>query len=183
MKIIFLDIDGVLNSTRSMVARVGGWDVVPPSLNCLERGVEKRQKEMIDPVAVALLNRLTDADPSIRLVISSTHRLFAYNRGVLDLNLLKTYIRYLGVSGTVIGATPHIDVARGAEIKEWLNQHASSGAEPIESYIIIDDDSDMLTEQFARFVHTDNDVGLSMDNFRLAQGLLGITDDQLYRTR
>jgi len=62
-----------------------------------------------------------------------------------------------------VGITPNSkDRIRGYEIKRWLDQN-----EDVEAYAIIDDDSDMLEEQ--------------MKSFFLVDGYYGLTPNILYR--
>ena len=58
---------------------------------------------------------------------------------------------------TFVGTTHTRRTLRGEEIQEWLhNSHFK-----IEDYAILDDDSDMLPEQFVKFHHCDSWFGLS----------------------
>lgn len=65
MLVLFLDLDGVCNSTRFMVerAKAGTWDSADP----------KDWTNMLDPVAVALLNKVVEAT-GCKIVISSSWR-------------------------------------------------------------------------------------------------------------
>ena len=65
---------------------------------------------------------------------------------------------------TYCGRTPNIHVSeddfhekaeRGHQIKKWIE------CNPVEDYVIIDDDSDMLSEQLSHFFHCDNYIGLT----------------------
>ena len=59
-------------------------------------------------------------------------------------------------AGTYVGITGDRRTLRGQEIQEWLDTHPE-----IEDYAILDDDSDMLPEQFAKFHHSDPWFGLT----------------------
>ena len=59
-------------------------------------------------------------------------------------------------SGTYVGITGRRRSLRGQEIQEWLDVHSD-----VEDYAILDDDSDMLHEQFAKFYHSDPWFGLT----------------------
>ena len=48
---------------------------------------------------------------------------------------------------------------RGEEIKTWMDKESEKNE--IESYVILDDDSDMLPEQMSNFIHIDGQVGLT----------------------
>jgi hypothetical protein len=58
--------------------------------------------------------------------------------------------------GTYVGITGDRRTLRGEEIKDWLDNHPE-----VEDYAILDDDSDMLPEQFAKFHHSDPWFGLN----------------------
>ena len=58
---------------------------------------------------------------------------------------------------TFVGVTGTRRTLRGEEIKEWLDKEHFK----IEDYAILDDDSDMLPEQFKKFHHCDSWFGLS----------------------
>lgn len=58
--------------------------------------------------------------------------------------------------GTFVGVTGNRRNIRGEEIAEWLEQNPN-----VEDYAILDDDSDMLPEQFKKFHHCDSWFGLS----------------------
>ena len=50
------------------------------------------------------------------------------------------------------------DAQRGDEIREWLSKN------PVDNFIILDDDSDMLKSQLERFVQTSYNYGLRDDS-------------------
>lgn len=58
--------------------------------------------------------------------------------------------------GTFVGITGDRKKLRGEEIAEWLVKHPE-----VTDYAILDDDSDMLPEQFCKFHHCDGWFGLS----------------------
>lgn len=62
--------------------------------------------------------------------------------------------------GTYVGITPNHGSCRGDEIKTWIERTEEKGT-PIEYYAILDDDSDMLPEQMKYFHHCDPYYGLS----------------------
>lgn len=117
MKIIFLDIDGVLNSVA--------WLKTLPE--------PPRIDEMIDREAVRRLNRLLDETGGAKIVVSSTWRL---GKSVQN---LQEILEKFGCTGTVIGKAPYLGKRRGYEIQHWLSEQA----EQPERFVILDDDSDM----------------------------------------
>lgn len=55
-----------------------------------------------------------------------------------------------------VGITKTRRTLRGTEIQEWLNEHPD-----VTNYAILDDDADMLPEQFVKFHHCDGWFGMS----------------------
>lgn len=146
--VIFLDFDGVLNSTRSAIA-FGGYG-----------------EAQLDPVAVALvasLAKLADA----RVVVSSTWRLL-YSLGDLR-RILSNYSHAL--ADRVTDATPSLRSGhRGEEIEAWLTDNGTP------SYVILDDDADMLPSQLSCFVRVDGQYGFSSPDFRKALGIFNLRE-------
>lgn len=137
MRILFLDIDGVLNSHRTVVAFNGyPHDVTPAGL------------AQFDMAAVSLLRGLCKAG-GIQVVLSSTWR--------LDREWAKIGPA-LGLP--IIDRTPCLLGPRGNEIKHWLDHHPECL-----HYAIVDDDPDMLPEQVPHFVKTLHEDGLTWQPF------------------
>lgn len=151
MKIIFLDFDGVLCNHESIHAGYG-----------------KRTSPEQDPYGahsdcVAQLNRII-AETGAMIVVSSTWRRVK-NPRVAMAETLKRW----GVSGTVIDVTPYGgDCIRGDEIKYWLDHYTRH---EIESFVILDDDSDMGQLRH-RLVKCSNVLGLTEADADLAISML-----------
>jgi hypothetical protein len=120
MKIIFLDVDGVLN-----------WhDFLIKSQSCF----------VVDPACVRRVNVIA-ARTGAQICISSTWRLF--------FDETQKILKSAGLNVPIVGRTADLpDHGRGVEIREWMNPSElslGSGArkpsEPfeIESFVIIDD--------------------------------------------
>ncbi len=127
IKLIVLDIDGVLNSTKFMQY-------------CHDNGVDP--DDQIDPKAVALINELVKKTGA-KIVISSCWRLPFVDSNNLD-GLKEILVTRNGISDDIIGMTPDGFVTncrkiRGDEIQTWLDDCGLD----IDSFVIIDDDSDM----------------------------------------
>jgi hypothetical protein len=150
MKIIFLDIDGVLNSIDSMIALHG----------CNE--------SKLDPISVGLLKRLC-ADTDAKIVISSTWR-----RGRATKDFIDIFAKYNWPDAPVISRTPVLDTERGFEIQEWLDSHPE-----VTDFVILDDDSDMLDSQLQNFVHVSNINGFRSQHLCKALRVLGCPDERL----
>jgi len=148
MRVLFLDLDGVCNSTRFMVerAKAGTWDSADP----------KDWTNMLDPVAVALLNTVVEAT-GCKIVISSSWRhAHSYQK-------IGVFLQRAGFVGEVIGATvDYVRIAdgvyggRSAEIALWLSQH-----QEVEHFAIVDDGSDAGVGMEDHFVDTYLPVGLT----------------------
>lgn len=158
MKIVFLDFDGVLNNHDYLY---GLGD------NPLATGSD----DQIDPKAVAKLNRIYRETGAV-VVVSSTWRL---TRTVPELRQL---LRSKGLRLEVIGKTPaHIGRGpvvfadrRGEEIHWWLTNAEEYGVE-VESFVILDDDSDMQP-YMDRLVKTTFQTGLLEEHVDRAIALL-----------
>jgi hypothetical protein len=146
VKVLFLDIDGVLNSHRTAIA-FGGYP----------HEVTGYHREMFDEVALALVRGIVKASGS-QIVLSSSWRLTHHHDLVgkhLDL--------------PIVDRTPSLIGERGKEIKAWLDSHPQ-----VKCYAIVDDDSDMLREQLPFFVKTSGFDGLRWDDACKLARLLGV---------
>lgn len=137
MKVIFLDVDGVLNNRKAF--KQGKIDGFPHGVSLVW-----------DPDCVERLNKIIEKTGA-KIVVSSTWRLYADAYEVLTTKM--------DIKGEFIGCTPdHLrmveDSCRGNEISEWMKTNNEQG--PI---VILDDDSDM-GELMDRLVLTDTEEGL-----------------------
>ncbi len=162
-KYLFLDIDGVLNSERSVAAH-GRLTHVGRVKQDMVMGVTP--KPMWDSLAVGLL-RAAQEVIGFKIVISSTWRMR------LSLQDFHTIFDLYGwdTRDIIVGKTGEESVQRGQQIKTWLNTH---GKYPFH-YCIIDDDSDMLDCQQPFFVKTNFKNGLSYDCFLKIFEVFGAT--------
>lgn len=145
MNIIFLDVDGVLNSKNKLISVYNktkkphsGYNY-PFDEDCLEN--------------LRILVQLTNS----KLVITSTWRMEDVGINSL-LNILKIY----NLDEEVIGYTPVLGTKRELEIKEFL---ASLDNEP--NFIILDDDSD-FNELLPYLIKTNIQTGLSRNDVESA---------------
>ncbi len=151
-KLIFLDIDGVLN-TRDWHSRMTkdtprdefGW--------------------VFDPVAVENLGHIIK-ETGASIVISSSWKF-------LGMAKLREMWKIRNLPGTLLDITPNtvsdevllnanldemeLGVCRGNEIKEWLSRHKGE----VSNYVIIDDFDDLLPEQENHVVLTDSLIGIT----------------------
>jgi hypothetical protein len=179
-KYLFLDIDGVLNSERS-VAAYGRLTHAGRVKQDMVTG--KTPEPMWDEMAVGLL-RTAQEMIGFKIVISSTwRRTFSLQdfHAIFDLYGWDT-------RGIIVGKTGENIGCRGEQIKAWLNCHATYPYH----YCIIDDDSDMLEHQEDFFVKTNFRNGLSYECFLkifevfgtkyVQVGTLGLGLDELVTT-
>lgn len=160
MKIIFLDIDGVLNHERFYKERFEKRN----DAYKLERPYSE-----IDPECVNNLNQLVK-ETQAKIVISSTWR----NSG---LKYCEDALKFHGFDGEIIDITPNLrseNCLRGNEILKWTkdNQHLVGDHYNFTEYVILDDDSDMLYWQRNNFLLIDRFVGLTMGDVFRAKKIL-----------
>lgn len=147
--VIFLDFDGVICTGR-MAAATG------------ERGCISG----LDPVAMRWLDRVC-REYKCKVVISSTWRLGG-NRGQFYDLFAAACCFDLAKAIDEAWCTPVIhELTRGHEIQLWIANKAYEG-----SYLILDDDSDMLPKQLEWFVQTDGHNGMLMDHFDKAEEII-----------
>jgi hypothetical protein len=118
LKLIFLDIDGVMNSWFSVVS-------------------DKHESLAFDPKAVENLKYILDKTAA-KIVVSSTWRI-----GETVETLKDRIFSHYGLESYIIGVTPaYTETPRGLEIADYL---AGFYNVKIDSFVILDDDSDMVS--------------------------------------
>lgn len=156
-KVIFLDIDGVLNTERQ-------------HYHCVEAGLTYADNfgYAFDPVAVANLKRIVD-ETGADIVISSSWKFWGLS------TMQKLWVNR-ELPGKLIDVTPNnvsdemllsvdldlmeLPAGKGSEIKEWLETEGQQ----VTHYAILDDLPDMLPEQQSHFVQTDPRIGITEDD-------------------
>lgn len=113
MKVIFLDVDGVLMHRSSLTS--------------------KRWSEP-DPACVERLNRIIEATGAF-IVLSSSHRIGLTRIECCDM------LSQWGIKGKVLDRTGRDLDVRGHEIAEWIAEYTRH--RDLDKYIILDDGSDM----------------------------------------
>lgn len=124
MKVLFLDIDGVLNSSAYLLALAkadpgvkvvdGGWDFT----------------DHLDPARVMKLNAIVDAT-SCNVVLSSSWRCMR------SIGEVQRMLRHRGYTGRLSSTTPRLmGHERHVEIRRWLE------GKPVDRFAILDDDQD-----------------------------------------
>lgn len=165
MKVLFLDIDGVLNSQnwfgwRAYCTKNNGGGEFDMDKNLTEDKYMLYKLSMLDQRAIANLNRIID-ETGCKVVLSSSWRcLWDPTENDTTLNALKLR----GFKYDFYGLTPRIPqkdfgLERGIEIQSWMDKELEKNE--ITSYLILDDDNDMLPEQMDNFILVNNQYGLS----------------------
>ena len=156
-KVLFLDIDGVLNTERHHEY-------------CYKNGMDNSDEYgyLFDSIAVKNLTRIVN-ETGADIVISSSWK---YS----GLSTLLDMWNERGLPGRVIDITPDnisnemllkADLdnmeflnCKGYEIKEWLSAHGKN----VSQYAILDDEQEMLPDQQSHFVQTNPEVGITKED-------------------
>lgn len=157
IKVIFLDIDGCLNSYLYYID-----DRNPGNLN--------GQEGDIDPLCVERILRIVK-ETGAKVVISSDWRI-SWEGTLMRLERMGL------TRDIVVDKTPELvwtriandyfdedgyEYSRGREIDMWLQSHPECT-----NYVIIDDRTDFTDEQQPHFVHVNSYCGLTDDNADIA---------------
>lgn len=138
MNLIFLDVDGVLNSTKFAVKMLE------------EDNVRIYAEDLLDPHALRLLKVLVEKTDALIIVTSSWRRIpESYSN-------LERQIQQFGMY--ISDCTPNTGNKRGDDITAWFNRHSGTY-----NYVILDDDSDM-TVHMKHLVQTRFDTGLTREH-------------------
>jgi len=157
MKVIFLDIDGVLNSQTL---------------------VEKNANEKIDINAVKLLKKLIDQSGAV-VVMSSGRRLwFDENMTTDDIEAQYMYDVLFQYGINIYSKTPDFSTdkirtrrtfgdVKAKEIIAWLEKHCD-----VDKYVILDD-LDLKNDQInANLIRIDGEFGISEEDVKRATDIL-----------
>jgi len=144
-KIIFLDVDGVLNN--------GSW-----AMEMYDKGIRTYRDDILYEPALERLKRIVD-ETNANIVVSSSWRQIptAYKH-------LQEWLEMYGMK--VADITPYVGGCRGDDITAWFNRNPGEW-----SYVILDDEDDM-DGHMDHLVQTDFDVGLIDEDCERAISLL-----------
>lgn len=183
IKVIFLDFDGVMNS-----------EVMFNKINdCVDYNIyNDRYGLMFDKNVVNTFTRIIN-ETNAYIVISSSWR-HGSKDNEMGLQYVKNLWNFRKMPGEIIDITPYYwttkgpnkeldslikspstSIPRGYEIKQWLQGAGLSKPNKpdlIESYVIFDDDDDMLYEQRNNFIRTNFYYGITEDNAKAAIEIL-----------
>lgn len=157
MKIIFLDIDGVLNHDKWYVSKE--FQALNTS-DDVELDVDPKCAERINIIC---------KETGAKIVISSDWRISSWygtikrlERGGINIdNIIDKTPEHLWKT------PPMFDRSRGSEIDHWLIMHPEC-----EKYVIIDDRMDFKKQQRKNFVNTKQSIGLTDSDMEKAIAIL-----------
>ena len=186
MKVIFLDIDGVMNSTvfykrrykRRWLKPITYWyqsrRIVRKIFRIKSKGVSLADYKTPDSHYTFewQFNRLKEEtceekwkwlsewcnETDTKICVSSVWKHhFGDKENRLKSEQWEPALQRFGFKpGMFVGITGNRRTLRGEEIQDWLDKHPD-----VTDYAILDDDSDMTEEQFDKFHHCDPWFGLT----------------------
>lgn len=116
-KVIFLDVDGVLNN--------GTW-----AIEMFDKGIRVYHDDLLYEPSLEQLRRIVDTTGAVIVVSSSWRQIpIAYLH-------LKERVEKYGMK--IYDKTPYVGGERGDDITAWFNRHPGDW-----KYVILDDDDDM----------------------------------------
>lgn len=137
MKVLFLDMDGVVNSSAGHAT--GLFKTVFP----------------VDPHMAFMVGKI-HLDTDCKVVLSSSWRHHPESVKLINERLVPLFDK-TGHEGLDPTRPPGIEnCQRGREIKAWLDKHPE-----VTKYAILDDENDMLPEQQSNFFKTSWSTGIT----------------------
>lgn len=160
MKIIFLDIDGVINTDRAIM---------------IQRN-HNSEEFVFDQKTMKHLKEIV-TETNAYFVISSTWRVHYGTSNLLWNSLIRNLNQY-GLEERIIGITPILDQDlrtsnRWKEIQNWLTENQNK---EIESFVILDDEWDMGIYTLNEFVKCQGYLGISEEVKEKAIKILNTCD-------
>jgi len=153
MNIIFIDIDGVLNNSRTFKKA----KYKKQFLSHFEYDCAELEKELIENLYTIVMQN------TAKIVISSSWRIYL---GIEDFKLLFYSVSNKDFSEIIIDCTPCVEsniiqivASREVEIKVWLE--INKDKYDIQKYIIIDDETHDLKSLMNHVVKIDSTEGLT----------------------
>ena len=147
-RVLFLDIDGVLNDSKL-------------TAQCKRDGLDGT--EHFNPESVVLLNKIVIDTGAVVVVSASIRKLCTVKE-------LQALFSRNGFQGKVVDKTPSLGGVRGDEIQAWLDLN------PCSSYVIVDDSNDMahLHHRLVHVRHGYANGGLLKSHYHEIRRLFGL---------
>ena len=149
MKIIFLDFDGVISTYEK------GWRFDVEKIELLKEIVDKTDAKIV--VTSSWKRGFTEVDKFIKSFYDKPR-----NKDLKNVTIFDWF------ANSIYDITDNNGSWRGDEIQRWIDKHN----EEIESYVILDDDSDFRDNQLFNFVQTDTYEGLTEREVKLCISIL-----------
>lgn len=181
MKVVFLDIDGVLNNTATFHRSHELWTAARrlqgPGYTAAE-AMTMSEAGVSWPVEHAEENPHWEDDlvENFRTILDATGALVvissSWRRHMRDPQLwVDVFKRWHDLDMVVLGITSlehtsHLNM-RGDRIQLWLDKNPE-----VTNYVILDDSYDMLGSQLPNFVRTNMDLGLTKGDAQMAINIL-----------
>lgn len=161
MKIIFLDIDGVLNSFEEYTApsRMGfEWD--PSVMHRCGIQLDLHWDN------VKKMNKLIE-ESGAKVVLSTSWR---KGDDIWWSNLLQT-LEHFHLLPVIIDKTPDLKLNRGDEVQAWLDQHPETT-----HFVVFDDinEFELTPKVLKNFIQTNFQVGVTDEDIEKARKLLAV---------
>lgn len=149
MKIIFLDFDGVISTYEK------GWRFDVEKIELLKEIVDKTDAKIV--VTSSWKRGFTEVDKFIKSFYDKPR-----NKDLKNVTIFDWF------ANSIYDITDNNGSWRGDEIQRWIDKHN----EEIESYVILDDDSDFRDKQLFNFVQTDTYEGITSREVKLCIKIL-----------
>ena len=144
MKILFLDIDGVLCNRKALM-----------------KHQRRNGMQVLDRDCVARLEALcAAAGEDVRIVVSSTWRKYHSRDDIAG------HLEHHGMTAARLHEdwrTVVLDGFRGDEVAEWLARHPE-----VKDFLILDDDSDFNEDQLSQLILTSFEPGFTAEDLERA---------------
>lgn len=147
MKILFLDIDGVINQ----------FGEKPTPQNWVEDKYGERHLVCYEPEKVYMINLITDRTGAKVVISSSWRHMPDWEECMKVMGILNVIDRTPKYSDHKKYGCAYEELSRGHNIQDWLDEH------DVERYAIIDDSSDMLKSQLPNLFRTSEFTGITQD--------------------
>jgi len=149
-KIMFLDFDGVISTSRAWVA---------------QKHIEDFHTRWIDPIAVGLVTEAC-REFGYTIVVTSTWRKFGEEACRKALGVAAQFLHDDWRTKEIWPKGPNSSAgSRPAEIEDWLKRNGGFDGK-FEDYIIVDDDGfNWLPDQIDRWIKTHQLDGFSTNNY------------------
>lgn len=149
MKILFLDFDGVITTYES------GWRIDLKKLELLDNIIKSTDAKIVVSSSWTVGKDNVD---DFKDYLCSTWRV----KTIGENDIFKNFVRQ------IYDITDKKGAWRGDEIQRWLDKHEDD----VDTYAILDDDSDFHNDQLFHFVQTDTYEGLTAREVKLCTYIL-----------